>query len=54
MSRKKQSPYEDGDDAKFVVAPKHHKVKHGGMPVKVKGSGKTVARKKHHKKSIGK
>lgn len=54
MSKVSNDPHKEKDESKFIVAPKRHRVRNGGMPVRVKGGGKTVARKKHHKKAIGK
>ncbi len=47
MSKQKQNPFEDGDDAHFVAAPKAHKRKRTS-------SGKVTSKMKSVKKSTKK
>jgi len=46
MAKSSSDPYKERDESKFIVAPKRRRVRNGGMPVRVKGGGKTKTRKR--------
>lgn len=50
MKQKKENPFEDGDDAKFVPAKKHKKSAATGKAKHKKKHGK----KRHAKKAVAK